>query len=568
MLEQLRVENFVLVEKAFLDFHPGLNVLTGETGAGKSLVVEALGLLLGERASTQFIRTGAEKALVEGYFSCRHREITEVLAQYGLDVSAEDGLMLSREITKNGRNVCRVNGRIIPLNMFQAVGSLLVDIHGQNEQISLLAPDRQLAMLDLRGGEELLRLKEEVAALFREMQAVQRELQACHGSPEERERLQAYYQFQIEEIEKAQLQDGEEEALQQRKQILLNREKLMTGMAEAYDLLFQGARLPSAYDQLSHAATRLESLVLIDPGLDHALASIKNSLYLLEEAARELQNHLSRDDFDPGELEAVTQRLELIGDLKRKYGSTIKEILAYREEAGKKLEALRAQESRLQQWREDLEVLERDYYRKARELSQCRQQVALRLEEEMLSALKQLDMPMVQFKCHFETKERPGETGLDAMEFYFSPNLGEPLKPLAKIASGGEMARVMLALKAILADVESVETMVFDEADAGIGGITALKVGQKLAQIAKSRQVICITHSPQIASYGDVHFRLYKENTGGRTVTRIEALTGTKRVEELARMLGGGPEDVTAIRHAEELIKEADREKTSYSHIE
>lgn len=561
VLEQLRVENFVLVEKAFLDFHPGLNILTGETGAGKSLVVDALGLLLGERASTQYIRTGAEKAVVEGYFTSQHREIARVLEEFGLDVSLDEGLLLSREITKSGRNVCRINGRIIPLNMFQAIGSYLVDIHGQNEQVSLLSPERQLAMLDLRGGDELIQVREEVTSLFKQLQAAKRELESLQGSPEEREKLLAYYRFQIEEIERAQLRDGEEEELVQRRQILLNQEKLLTGTAEAYDLVFKGTRMPSAYDQLSQAVAKLETLVPIDPSLNEALVSTRNALYQLDEVARELQDYLSMDDFDPAELETITQRLELIGDLKRKYGGSIQEIVSYKEEAIKKLAILQAQEGKLQQLLAEIKGLENSYYRKAQALSHCRQEAARRLEQEMQEALRQLDMPMVQFKCHFAQKDRPDETGIDAMEFYLSPNLGEPLKPLAKIASGGEMARIMLAFKAILAQVEAVETMIFDEADAGIGGMTALKVGQKLAEIAKSRQVICITHSPQIASYGDVHFRLYKENNSGRTVTKIETLTDTKRVEELARMLGGGPTDMTAIRHAEELIKEASREK-------
>lgn len=561
MLEQLCMENFVLVEKAFLDFHPGLNILTGETGAGKSLVVDALGLLLGGRASNQYIRTGAEKALVEGYFSCQHQEIKVILEEYGLDISIEDGLMLSREITNAGRNYCRINGKIIPLNIFQAIGSLLVDIHGQNEQISLLSPDKQLAMLDLRGGTQLLEVKNEVASLFKQIQATKQELKFLQGDPEEREKLVAFYNFQIEEIQKAELRDGEEEELLQRKQILLNQEKLISGTSKAYELIFQGGHIPSAYDQLSQAVAQLETLVAIDPNLADTLTSAQNSLYQLEEVARELQNYLSLEDFDQGELEKVIQRLELIADLKRKYGATIKDILAYKEETIQNLQILQEQEGQLVQLLARKEELENKYSEKARELSHLRQEIALELEQEVQAALKQLDMPMAQFKCHFQQKVHPDGTGIDAMEFYLSPNLGEPLKPLAKIASGGEMARIMLALKAILADVEAVETMVFDEADSGIGGITALKVGQKLVEISRCRQVICITHSPQIASFGDAHFRLYKESKKGRTVTNIEALTDNQRIAELARMLGGGPTDITAIQHAEELVKEAFREK-------
>lgn len=561
MLEQLRIENFVLVEKAFVDFHPGLNIMTGETGAGKSLIVDALGLLLGERASGQYIRTGAERALVEGYFTYEHEEVAQALRELGLETSSDNGLLLSREITKTGKNYCRINGKIVPLNMFQVVGNLLVDIHGQNEQLSLLLPEKQLTLLDLRGGEQLLTALERVKTLFKELQRVQAELDALQGDPAEREKMVDFYRFQLAEIEQAQLRDGEEEELLQRKRILQNAERLVSGTSEAYELIFRGMAQVSAYDQLSQSIAILEQLVGIDESLKDVVSLGSSCLYQLEEAARQLQDYLSKADFDGGELEAVVERLELLGKLKRKYGATIKDILDYQTQLQKKLAVLEEQEGKTALLLQEKEQLEQEYLAAARELSTLRSQVATILEREMQETLRQLEMPAVQFECRLTETSTITSLGLDELEFYISPNLGEPPKPLAKIASGGEMSRIMLALKSILAQVESVETMVFDEADSGIGGLTALKVGQKLMQIARSRQVICITHSPQIASFSDSHFLLYKENKSGRTITNIKIIEGQEKVEEIARMLGGRAEDTTALKHAERLIEEATQEK-------
>jgi DNA repair protein RecN (Recombination protein N) len=561
LLEQLRIENFALVEKACLDFHPGLNIMTGETGAGKSLIVDALGLLLGERASAQYIRTGAHRAVVEGYFTYEHEEVAQMLGELGLEPSPDNSMLLTREITNNGKNYCRINGKIVPLNMFQMVGRLLVDIHGQNEQLSLLLPEKQLHMLDLRGGAQLLGVLEQVKKLYGQLQKIQEELNALQGDPVEREKMISYYQFQLAEIEQAELRDGEEEELLQRKKILQNSEKLLTGTSQAYELLFKGMSQVSAYDQLSQGIAVLEQLVAIDDRFNDTISLSNSCLYQLEEIARQLQDYLSNADFDSNELEKVLERLELLGRLKRKYGATIKNILDYQAEIRQNLEDLEQQEGTTSLLYQQKAELEQEYYQVAQELSALRRQAAAILDEEIQISLGQLDMPAVNFECRIASNSKISASGLDELEFYISPNLGEPPKPLAKIASGGEMARVMLALKAILAQVDSVETMVFDEADSGIGGLTALKVGQKLVQISQSRQVLCITHSPQIASFGDCHFLLYKDSDGKRTVTNIKRIEGQEKVAELARMLGGRSDDSTAVKHAERLIEEATQEK-------
>lgn len=557
MLKQLRIENFVLVENICFEFGENLNIITGETGAGKSLMVDALGLLLGERASNQYIRTGAERALVEGYFTYEHPSVGKVLEDLGLSLEATEGILLSREITINGRNYCRVNGKIIPLSMFQTIGRQLVDINSQHEQLTLLSATEQLALLDARGGAEINHALVEVATYYNQLEQVSRKLKSLVEDPEEREKEIAFYQFQVNEIDRANLVDGDEEELIQRKNILSNFERLMTGTAQAYELIFSGGTTNSAYDQLSVAVEQLEQLVSIDESLSDTLSMTSNCLYQIEEAGRELQNYLSQIDFNSGELDDVILRLDNISDLKRKYGSSIKKILAYKEEIKKKLEDYEQRQETIEKLQSQQEIIESSYNQAALKLSQLRKSAARQLEQEVENALKELDMPTAKFQCFFTQSTNPAKNGLDILEFYISPNPGEPLKPLAKIASGGEIARIMLALKSILADVEAVETMVFDEADSGIGGLTAAKVGQKLVEISEKRQVICITHSPQIACFGEFHFRLYKDTVEGRTFTKGEVLSQEYRIEELARMLGGGPEGATATKHAKQLLQNA-----------
>jgi DNA repair protein RecN (Recombination protein N) len=561
LLTQIRMNNFVLVESLELDLSPGLNVLTGETGAGKSLVVDAISLLLGARASTQYIRTGAEKAVVEGFFQGKNPLIDQSLAEMGLQPEAE-GLLLSREIAQNGKNVSRINGKIFPLSMYQILGNLLVDIHGQHEQQSLLSPQKQLELLDRRGTDTLSTIKETLAAIYDELEQVQMELDELQGDPVSRERQKDLYRYQLQEIELARLREKEEEELLYRRNLLANAEKLLSGVEETCDLLFRGSRGNSAYDQLSQCINRLESLLDYDDSLKGPLVLMESALYQLEEAVRELQGYADRIEFEPKEREQIEQRLELINNLKRKYGPSIKDILQYGQEAASALERLEQSEELVQRLMNRKTQLIHSYEKVAGELTDLRRQLARELEKEVQLALQELQMKGARFQIQFSVHDSPRRKGLDEVEYLISPNPGEPLKPLSKIASGGEIARIMLALKSILAQVDDVETVVFDEADSGIGGLAAASVAQKIFEIARTRQVICITHSPQIASFADSHFVIFKERSKGRTYTRVKRLSQEERIRELARMLGGSANWETAVEHAKELLHFASRQKS------
>lgn len=563
MLEELRIENFALVEKTYINFGEGFNVITGETGAGKSLVVEALGLLLGERASTQYIRSGSERALVEGYFTYNHPSIKSTLIELGFETDIDDGILLSREISLNGKNYSRINGKIVPLAMYQLLGNLLVEIHGQNEQLNLLTPSKQLLLLDQGGGEEIATLKGKINKVHQELLTIKKAIKEIGGNSEERAKQKTIIQYHLNEINSAHLHIGEEEELLQKQKLLLNAEKLFQGVTEAYEKIFKGSITPSAYDQLGIAIGEINSLAGIDPNLTAQETIINGCLYQLEEVGRDLQNYLSLIEFNPTETEELFYRQDLISKLKVKYGCSIEAILDYQAEIESTLKNMEEQESKFKELqKQETEVL-KIFCGLADELSSERRKLAAKLEAKMQISLQELDMPAVQFKCELSKKMKPDGNGQDELEFYISPNLGEPLKPLARIASGGEIARIMLALKAILADVEEIESIVFDEADSGIGGKTSFKVGIKLAQIAKKRQVICITHSPQIASFAEYHIYLNKIETEGRTTTNAKILSKKDRVTELVRMLGGSDKDISALEHAKQLFYAAEKLKVN-----
>ncbi|MFA5537209.1 MAG: DNA repair protein RecN [Bacillota bacterium] len=554
MLEQLRIENFALVDKMAINFGNGFNVITGETGAGKSLVVEALGLLLGERASTQLIRSGFEKALVEGYFTWKQPSIAATLASLGFDTAGEDGILLSREISLTGKNYSRINGKIVPLTMYQQLGNVLVEIHGQNEQLNLLTPAKQLFMLDKGGGADIALLKTKISNLYQEIAATNKLVKKFGGTKEDRLKQKIIIEHHLEEIKAADLKVGEEEELLQKQKLLVNSEKLIQGVTGVYEKIFKGTKVPSAYDQLGAAISELENLSRYDQKLNSYLTIIGESLFQLEGVSLELQDYLTELEYDPQKAEELIRRQDLIAKLKGKFGPSITAILAYQQEMEDKLEEMAEQDSMLLELQNKINALEKEYFKLASELSVQRKQLAQKLEKKMQSSLQELDMDAVQFTCKLTQKSKPDVNGQDEMEFFISPNLGEPLKPLAKIASGGEMARIMLALEAILADVEEIESIVFDEADSGIGGRTSLKVGKKLAQIAKNRQVICITHSPQIASFADFHITLQKKELGGRTITEANNLLGEEKIVDIARMLGGSSQNISAMEHARQLI--------------
>ncbi|KKM11769.1 hypothetical protein SY88_07065 [Clostridiales bacterium PH28_bin88] len=562
MLQELFIENFALVEQVRLSLAPGLNVLTGETGAGKSIIVDAMAVLLGGRASQEFIRTGQDRALVEGYFSPpQPAGLEEALLALGISREEDGGLLLSREISRSGRNACRVNGRVVTLSVYQEVGRFLVDLHGQHDHQSLLSSSRQLELLDYFGGKAVAGLREEVAAAYRQARDLTAELSALLGDAREKARQRDLLRYQLEEIDRARLTPGEEEELASQRAILAGAEKLSEGVTRAYGLLFGGEqRGLSAYDLLSSAVVAVKDVAGIDPALEGLLSGVESALYQVEEAALELRRYADRIEFNPQRLSELEARLDTIKRLTRKYGETVAEVLIYREQVAATLEGIEGSQERAAHLEKLRQQAEEKYVRAAARLTQSRREIADKLAASISKSLAELEMPRTCFEVQFLPRTELNIHGAEDVEFCFSPNPGEPLKSLAKIASGGELSRVMLAIKSILAEVDRIPTLIFDEIDAGIGGRTAQSVAQKLARLARYRQVICVTHLAQIASCADQHFSITKEVVDDRTQTHVCVLQSEERVEELVRMLSGEG-SALAREHAREMLKAAESSK-------
>lgn len=555
MLSELRIENFALIDRLEIHLRDGLNVLTGETGAGKSIIIDAVSLLLGGRGSQEFIRSGAPKAVVEGVFSLESD--TPVYGRLALlGYEPEDGcVVLSRELSSSGRNVCRVQGRTVPLSLYKEMGALLIDIHGQHDYQSLLRQETHLDLLDSLG-EETDSPREQVSNLAETILDLRRKLDEFAADDKDLARREDMLRFQLDEIASARLELGEEEELIQERARLVNAEKLASLSALAYERLFAGfERQKAAFDLTGTVVAHLRELAAIDPDITGLLESLESCYYQMEEAAHDLRNYQDSIVFDTQRQEYVEDRLALVKSLKRKYGNSIGEIKAFYEEAAAELDSLARQEERVLELQNSLAGQEQTYRRLAEILTVERQAVALRLEAAVTRELADLYMPDTKFKVEFSKREKVHKSGQDVVEFMFSPNPGEPLKPLAKTASGGELSRIILALKALLAKVDPVPTLIFDEVDSGVGGQAVRKVAEKLARIGENRQVLCVTHSPHLASFAASHFYIIKDIVEGRTVTKVHPLSPEERKVELARMLGGTTK--FTLDHAEELLKTA-----------
>lgn len=552
MLVELAVEQIAIIERLNLRFQPGLNVLTGETGAGKSILIDALSLALGERADAELLRAGAEHAQVTAVFDLS--EATRLVSRLQeLGVAPEEGwLYLTRELFSGGRSQARVNGRPVPIATLKAIGDLLVDLHGQHQHQSLFLPAEQLRFLDEWCGAEVLSLKAAVAERVRQMRALQRDLNTLQTDARERAHLLDLYTFQQREIQQARLSPNEEEELLAEERRLAHAEKLFTLAQTAYQLLSAGE--PAAVDLLAQAVRTVEEALPIDPSLQTIADALQGAMYTLQDAATELRAYRDQVEFNPERLAEVQERLHLIRTLKRKYGDTIEAVLDYLQEVTQKIEQLQGGEERAEAVAKALREVEAEAKQLADRLSQLRREGARRFEQAVTQELTDLAMPRARFEVKLSPK--PLETdGADALEFLLAPNPGEPPRPLAKIASGGELSRVMLAIKSVLAGADDVPTLVFDEIDIGIGGRTAAVVGEKLHALSKHRQILCITHLPQIASRAQRHWLIEKLEREGRTTVQVVAVEGEERIREIARMLGDTGE--SALRHAREMLEKA-----------
>lgn len=572
MLRELLVREFALIDELRLEFDTGLNILTGETGAGKSIIIDALGLVLGGRFSSEMIRSSSESCLVEAVVEPDFKpSLTEVLARLGIAVESGDALILSREVSRSGKSRCRVNGQTVNVGNLAEVGACLVDIHGQHDHQSLLSSDQQLDILDRFGGVNLAGLRQEVLTLYERRMAAFREFRALQVDETEKARRLELLGFQLQEIDDAHLKPGEDEQLEREAEILGSGERLFEACARSHFLLYGGDdQAAPAATLLGQARNHLEPLSLVDERLKPIVQMILEAAAQAEEAARELRNYQDHIDFSPERLAEVQTRLDEIGKLKRKYGGSLEAVMEFAEKARAEVNGYASREERLDQLEKELVLIEKEFARLGGDLSAGRQKAATALEDAIARELADLNMQKTRFLVSFSRRPSPdgvewqgerfavGPQGFDEVEFLVSPNPGEEPKPLARIASGGELSRMMLALKAILGMVDEIPTMIFDEIDAGVGGRTAQAVGEKMLFISQYRQVICITHLPQIASMARRHFLIEKHTDGDRTAVNVRPLTYKDRVDELARMLGGAEVTDLTRKHAQEMITMAE----------
>lgn len=553
MLVELAVENLAVVERLRLRLHPGFNALTGETGSGKSLVVGALSLLFGGRASADMIRTGEERALVSGIFEIPgDARLHELLEQAG--IAAEDGeLLLEREITAAGKSRAWAGSRPVAAAFLRDIAPFLGDIHGQHDQQKLFSADAQLEMLDdAAGAQELLA---QVRDAWQGWRAALRELAGLDRAEQERLRLSDLWSMQRNEIASAALKPGEDAQLENERRVLRNVARLSDAVAAAYGFLEESES--SAGAGVAHALKRLEEAARIDASLEPAVETLRPALIAIQEASHELRHYLGNLEADPRRLEEVEARLALIERLKRKYGTTIEEILAFLEDVSSRLAALETAGERRAALEESIARLEARYRKLAGELREVRTRAARKLSRNVQQELAGLAMPGAVFRILAEPCE-PGETGMDAVQFLFSANSGEEPRPLERVASGGELSRIALAIKTCMAPAResAARTLVFDEVDAGVGGAAGEMIGRRLRELARRHQVLCVTHLPQIAAFAGHHYAVSKSEAGGRTTAGVELLGHKDRVREIARMMSGQRLTQEALRHAEKLIEQ------------
>ena len=555
MLSVLHIENIAVIEQAEILFEGGFNVLTGETGAGKSIVIDAISAILGERTYRDVIRTGANRAFVSAIFT--NIPQYDWFSENQVEFDPQE-LQVQREIYADGRNVCRVNGRPVSVASLKKLGGRLINIHGQHDSQQLFDEENHLTYLDAfaRDEQEL----EAYQQAFSAMQSVQREIQKLSMDESEKLRLVETLTFQIEEIRAANLVSGEEEQLKERRKVLQNAEKLSDALRMADEALYGGDSSDGAAGLLSNAEHALSRVSTISADMQTLHQKISDLMYSVQDAADELR--AMRDDlsYSEGELEEIEERLDAIHKLKRKYGASVEDVLAYLADSEQRLDEIEFASDRIETLKKREAELQKEKIRQGEILREKRLSAAQAMESRICDELRQLDMPKIRFVCEF-TPQQPMQTGLDSVRFLMSANVGENLKPLSKVASGGELARIMLAMKQVLAQQDGVPTLIFDEVDAGVSGRAAQKVAYKLWTVSKGRQVLCVTHLPQIAAMADAEYTVEKRVENERTYTSVLHLDESGRKQELARLIGGSMITETTLAGAAELLRLAEKTK-------
>jgi len=562
-LKELRIKNFAIIETASVEFDSGFNVITGETGAGKSIIIDSLNAALGERASLELIKSGKDTAEVQALFQEINKEVKQKLVEAGLDHDEE--LLIKRELSRTGKGRCYINDNLVTVNTLKQIAEYLADIHGQHEHQALLNPKNQLELVDSFGKLETERSK--YAENYTCLEELLKKRASLVMNEQEKQRRIDMLQYAIKEIDEAKLKEGEDADIEKLRNILVNSEKISASVAEVNTLLNGDENTNSSLAGIEKAEVKLEALANIDPSLKTAAEALKNTVIELKEAAETVSSYKEKMDFDPDRLEKIDDRRDLILKLKKKYGSSVSEIIEYCEKQKAELNAITKSEEELGKIDAEIARLRIEAGKNAVILSEKRKKTALDLEKRVVSELADLGMAKTKFKVEFSKEEdafgvlelngkiySANKTGFDKTQFLISSNIGEEPKPFNKIASGGEMSRVMLSLKVITGSSDKVGTLVFDEIDTGIGGNMGLTAGKKMKEAAKSRQVICITHLPQIASLAKEHIYIEKGVKNNKTVISIEKLNKEGRIKEVARMLGGS-DNKAALTHAKELLK-------------
>lgn len=560
MLNEISIRNFAIIEALSVSFEKGLTVLTGETGAGKSIIIDAIHLLVGGRGSAEFVRHGEDKAEIEGLFQLDDPKhpCYKKTAEFGIDI--EDGMIvLRRDISKSGKSVCRVNGKLVTISTLREIGSTLVDIHGQHEHQELMDETQHLSLLDQFGGNKIAGALAEYQDIYRSYESTLKKLKNLSENEQQMAHRLDLIQFQLDEIQSAQLKANEDEELHEERRKLSNFERIFESLQSGYNGL-QGEQ--KGLDWIGMVMGHLQDAAEIDPAYKEIAENVSNSFYLLEDAARSLRNEMDFMEYDPQRLIEIEDRLTEINGLKRKYGKTVEEVMEYAAKIEEEIETLQNKETHIDKLQKEVAALKKDLLVEAEELSQLRRKAALQLTKLIHKELKELYMEKTVFEVRFDSEpESFLKNGIDRAEFYISTNPGEPLKPLSKIASGGELSRIMLALKSIFSKHQGVTSIIFDEVDTGVSGRVAQAIAEKIHHVSVNSQVLCISHLPQVAAMADTHLFIAKKTKDGRTKTTVKPLTEDEKIKEIGRMISGVEITDLTKEHARELLQLASQLK-------
>lgn len=559
MLKELSIKNFAIIDALTVEFQEGLTVLTGETGAGKSIIIDAVQLLAGGRGSQEFIRHGAKKAELEGLFTLPEEPHPAYDKCKELGIEVDEGvIILRRDLNDTGKSVCRVNGKMMPLNMLREVGSTLIDIHGQHESQELMDDKQHIYLLDQFAGDAIIGEKERYTSLYEQYRTLKSELAALSLGEQQIAQKIDLYAFQIKEIDACKFKENEENELMEERRRLNNFHKIFEGSSHAHEAILGESK---GLDWIGQAMSDLEDVANVDEQFKEQSMAVSDAFYVLQEAAFSLKNILDEMEFDPERLNEVEQRLALIQNMKRKYGHSLADILAYRDQIGKELETLENSDENIQKNEKRLKDLEKQLAEQAEKLTVIRKEYGVQLAEKIMTQLQELYMERATLIVQITPSHTFDAMGSDEVVFYISTNVGEPPKPLTKIASGGELSRIMIALKTIFSSTMGITSIIFDEVDTGVSGRVAQAIADKISLISVNSQVLCISHLPQVAAMADHHYYIQKQEEDNRTFTSLCELVDDDRIDEISRMMSGEVVTEKTFQHAKELVEIAEEHK-------